>query len=607
VPSLTKTRSILAHPLEELTLNHAPPPETKYLPPPPPSLSVPLLLTSPPPLCQVDELWSWNIYSYTWKYEHVVSSNNPARREMHSAGVLDGNLFIFGGRSRGTYPSTDNTVYADFWRLNIEPLLSFNHTYLPSSAVSGGEAIAEGVRNRYPLSLLSDSNGNPSADPYQQVGGDNDVFSSRYGPCLRDLVIEVEVSHPCVNQLRLSLQGPGPSTGSPNFHPHSFDYEVLLFDSTHRVNTTACARGTFQFLFSDSDTDESSSSGSSGSAEATTSCCHTAGRHRFRPDGRLSEYLGGTPFANWTLLVEDMEIDGQAGQLLSWQIRYITEPCNRQYSWTLVSPTNPPQDLPPARYSSNMIVYEQSIFLFGGRGSGDQILTDLYRYDLHSNRWATLFPMNFNIPFGTASMVGMNLALSRWGLIRFGGYIRLPSLAGGKSKGTYVNDVFLMDPVTLQWTVVAIEQSSQYPAGRYLSGSVFLPSSAFQWKTQFSYRALFDQRLTSTGANFGSSLIDSLLIFGGDNGATGSFVDGSTGGMLNDMWQLRLGNWSLSSERMKQDAYVTKHCQWRKTISGRDPSAKQNLCAPPNAGSVCDLRDMILLAWCGNNDNQTVA
>lgn len=502
---------------------------------------------------------------------------------MHSASVVNGNMYVFGGRSRGQYPATTNTVYDDFWRLNIEPYLEFTENYLPIQH----EVIQEGIRNTYRLNLIDGS-----SDPYHQVGGDNDVYSSRFGPCLRDVIIEVELSHSCVNQLRISLQGPGPSTGSPNFHPHSFEYEVLLFDSSHRVNTTACAKGSFSFVFSEE------------GDVSTTTCCQYAQKYNFRPDGRLYEYLGVTPFANWTLIIEDMKIDGQVGKLISWKIKYITEPCNRQYSWTKLAPANLPQDLPPARYSSNMIVYQQSIFLFGGRGTGDNILTDLYRYDVVNNRWATLFPVNFNIPFGTASMVGMNLALTRWGLIRFGGYVRLPSFANGN---TYVNDVFIMDPITLQWKVVEIEKNSYYPAGRYLSGSVFLPYTAFKWRTQFTYRALFDQRLTSTGANFGSSLIDSLLVFGGDNGATGSFVDGSTGGMLNDMWQLRFGNWSLSSNRKRQDEYILKQCEWRKTISGRNPSAKHNLCAPPNAGANCDLRDMILLAWCNNSENQTVA
>jgi subtilisin-like proprotein convertase family protein len=531
----------------------------------------------------VNELWSWNIYSYTWKYEKVVSADSPSQREMHSAGVVDGNIFIFGGRSRNAAPATGNTVYSDFWRLNVEPFLEFNQTFRPATP----QPIAEGVRSPFPLHLI------PGAvDPYHQVGGENEgVSSARFGPCMRDLMIEVELTHSCVNQLRLSLLGPGPSTGSPNFHPHSSEYEVLLFDSTHWINTTACARGSFDFLFSET-----------GSLSTTTCCQTPEQRYSFKPDGRLYEYLGGTPFANWTLVIEDMSIDGQVGELVSWTLTYLTEPCNRQYSWTQLQPTNPSQDLPPARYSSNMIVYQDSVFLFGGRGQGDDILTDLYRYDLQTNTWASLFPVHFNIPFGTASMVGMNLALSRWGLIRFGGYIRLPSFANGQ---TYVNDVFLMDPVTLQWKVVEVETSSQFPSGRYLSGSVFLPSHSFNWRTQFSYRALFDQRLTSTGANFGASLMDSLLVFGGDNGAAGSFVDGSSGGMLNDMWQLRFGNWSLGSNRKRQDEYVERQCQWRRTISGRESSARQNLCAAPNVGSVCDLRDLIMLAWC-NNQNQTV-
>ena len=403
--------------------------------------------------------------------------------------------------------------------------------------------------------------------------------------------MQVEFVHPCVSQVRMSLLGPGPSSGSPNYHPHSSDEEVLLFDHTHQVNDTACARGNFTFVFDEDGTED------------PLGCCDRDGLHHFRPDGRLYEYAGASPFVDWTLVVEDMSIDGQHGELLGWTIEYSVEPCNRNYSWTEITPSNPTSELPAKRYQANMVVYESSIFVFGGRGDGDKILTDLYRYDTSSNTWTTLTPVSFDIPFGSASMVGMNLALTKWGLLRFGGYVRLPSLVGNRMN-TYVNDVFIMDPISLRWKLVEVDSSetSLQPAGRYLSGVVFIPAGQMRWRRHFSYRSLFDQRVKSTHANFAGSLIDSLLVFGGHNGATGSLDDGSTGGMLNDMWQLRLSNWSLTSNREAKNAYVERYCAWRLS----DSSSTSNLCMSHTVGSRCELRELILLSWCQGN-NQTMA
>lgn len=389
----------------------------------------------------------------------------------------------------------------------------------------------------------------------------------------------------------MSILGPGSSTGSPNYNPHSSDDEVLLFDNTHQVNNTGCARGSFKFIFDED------------GEEIPVDCCHTDGEHHFRSDGRLYEFVGANPFVEWTLVVEDMSIDGQGGELLSWNIEYAIQPCNRQYTWTAINATNTEDELPVKRYQANMLVYESSLFVFGGRGDGDKILTDLYRYDVPSNTWTTLTPVNFDIPFGSASMVGMNLALTKWGLIRFGGYIRLPSLVGN-NMNTYVNDVYIMDPISLRWKLVEVEDtgSSPQPAGRYLSGIVFIPSGQMRWRKDFSYRILFDQRKKSTHANFAASRVDSLLIFGGHNGATGSLDDGSTGGMLNDMWQLRFGNWSLQSNRDAKNEYVDLYCKWR--VAGS--SAVENYCLSDVVDTECELRDLILLSWC-NSENQTMS
>jgi hypothetical protein len=530
---------------------------------------------------EVNELWRFDIYDYRWVYINVfddsVAGGAPSPREQHSSGVMNGDIYVFGGKSRGAFPSTKDNVFDDMWRLIVQPNVVLDASYqgtLPTR-------LPEGFRATFLVNMTDHD------DPYLSKEIDSDVletFKARSGSCITDLSVSVSFYHPCVSQLRISLQGPGPSTGSPNFLAHSYEEEVLLFDQ-HKINTTACAGGNFTFVF-DEDGDH-----------ATSTCCAESGVHSFRPDGRLYEYLGASPYAEWTLIIEDMSIDGFSTELYDFDISFDLTPCQREYYWEKVVAVNPDEQ-PEARYQAKMIVYEDDFFLFGGRGDGDTILTDLHRFNRIANGWTMLTPRDFDLTFNTASMVGMNIAVTTWGIIRFGGYIRLPSMSDGDS---YVNEVYLMDPISLHWRRVEVESggNARLPLGRYLSSSVFIPSSAMRWRTQFSYRTLFDQRIISTHANFAGSNADSLLIFGGHNGATGSLEDGSTGGMLNDMWQLRLANWSLTSNRDTHNSYVERSCKWRTT------GASTSDCVEGIAGATCKLRDLLLLAWC-NRKNQTM-
>jgi len=528
---------------------------------------------------EVNELWRFDIYDYHWVYVNVFpgSSGAPSPREQHSAGVLKGDVYIFGGKSRGNFPSTNDILFSDFWRLVIQPNIVISQSYTGRLPVQ----VAEGYRERY---LLNTSH---LIDPYMSKEINSTLlktFQARSGSCITDAVVTVSFSHPCVSQLRISLQGPGPASGSPNFALHSFEEEVLLFDQ-RKLNTTACAGGNFTFIFDEN------------AQQSTSSCCAESGEHIFRPDGRLAEFLGASPYGEWRLVIEDMKIDGFHSILLDYKIDFSVTPCQREYYWQKVIATNPSSQ-PLPRYRAMMVAHESDLFIFGGRGVGDTVLNDLYRYNLPGNKWTILTPRDFDLTFTTASMVGMNIAFTSWGLIRFGGYIRLPSMTDG---GTYLNDVFLMDPISLHWRHVETEAGGKTPLGRYLSSAVFIPSSCMRWRTQFSYRTLFDQRVKSTHANFAGSNADSLLLFGGHNGATGSMSDGSTGGMLNDMWQLRFANWSLPSNRENHNDYMARSCLWR-TTGG---SALDNSCLLGSTNAECKLRDLLLLAWC-NNINQTM-
>ena len=526
---------------------------------------------------EVNELWRFDIYDYRWVYIKVFNSSMgvPAPREQHSAGVLGGDIYIFGGKSRGAFPSTKDNVFGDLWRLVVQPNLVLNFSYAESKPVH----LPEGYREKFLVNLTHEM------DPYISTEIDSDLldlYTARSGSCITDLVVSVSFFHPCVSQLRMSLQGPGQSTASPNFHPHSYEEEVLLFDQ-RKTNTSACAGGNFTFVFDED------------GAHETSTCCANSGWHSFKPDGRLYEYIGASPFVEWTLVVEDMHIDGFSTVLYDFEVSFDVTPCHREYYWEKVVAVNP-EDQPEARYQSRMLICGSDLFIFGGRGDGDTILNDLYRYNRVNNEWTMLTPRDFDLTFNTASMVGTNIAVTTWGVLRFGGYIRLPSMTDGES---YVNDVYLMDPISLHWRRVELDPTVMVPLGRYLSSIVFIPSSSMRWRTQFSYRTLFDQRITSTHANFAGSNADSLLIFGGHNGATGSLEDGATGGMLNDMWHLRLANWSLTSSRDAHNAYIERACQWR------IDDTTNNMCISGGTGAECKLRDLLLLAWC-NGANQTM-
>lgn len=132
----------------------------------------------------------------------------------------------------------------------------------------------------------------------------------------------------------------------------------------------------------------------------------------------------------------------------------------------------------------------------------------------------------------------------------------------------------------------------------------FVPSKNIKWKKQFSYRSLFDQYLRSTKTNYANANADTLMLFGGFDGATGSSYDGSNGGLLNDMWSLRLANFSTSGNRDAVNAYLSDNCQWR---SGGSAASQGRLdCLSSSAMAPCEYRDLMMLVWC-DFQNQTIS
>ena len=275
---------------------------------------------------EVSELWSWDLHSYTWISLNttVWDTPPPPAREQHAAVVVDGDIFIFGGKTRvfptallglGVGGNLTTFVFGDLWRLSVARPLRFIAPWIGVEAAAaglGGTGLAIPEDRRLFIAVNGSYRGRSAIV-------DNGV-SARTGMCLESVIVKVVLTHPCINQLRLSLMGPGPETGSPNFHTHSTAHEVLLYNQ-RKTNGTGCAGGTQYFTFDDEST------------LLTDQCCRAQFKGSYQPEGKLAEYIGASTSNEWTLVVQDMKVDGVTGLILDWELDFIVSPCVKIFTW----------------------------------------------------------------------------------------------------------------------------------------------------------------------------------------------------------------------------------------------------------------------------------
>lgn len=544
---------------------------------------------------EVSEIWHFDLDSYTWKYLNTSKyqqTSSPPPREQHSAVSLAGDLFVFGGKSRlhevgaNGRPVMNNAsdkVHGDLWRLHLQHPLPYAFHYLNTTS-------SVNIQQTEPLQATITA---------QMNGSRNAHVTPREGYCIKDMTVTVTFSHPCLTQMRISLLGPGPLTGSPNFFPPADGQEVLLLANV-AVNATSCVGGQHTMVFNDAN------------LRNPSDCCATEFNGPYKPSGKLAEFVGSSMLADWTLVVQDMKDDQLGGQLHAWHIDFIAAPCYPTYTWTNMTSTS----MPSARYASQAVAYEQSLFIYGGRDAADLPLADLHRYDTLTKHWTALTPVGFDQPMVPSTTVGYSLALTAWGLLRFGGYVRQPSMTISPlypQGGIFSNTVMLMDPVTQRWSEVAVNVDftdnlfgERLPHARYLASMVFLPASAMRWRSQLPERMLFDQPKRSYQVNYQGTVADTLMVFGGFDGTTGAAVDGSLGGYYNDIWMLRMNQLSTADRHSEQQAYAHKHCQWRTSPSAQAAGTVSCLRTGSGGGmSSCRYRDLLMLPWCAKT-NQTM-
>lgn len=404
----------------------------------------------------------------------------------------------------------------------------------------------------------------------------------------------------------------------------------------------SCIGGTHTFVFNDAFTNEyvdlKNPSGAGADSKPTDI-------FYLRPAGQLAHFIGHSPLTNWTLIIEDMTNDNLAGEVYDFSMTYKTRKCFPQFSWiNLSSSVTAEGTKPPARYGALSMLYDKSVFIFGGRDEFDQPLTDLFRFDVDLKQWVQLTPAGDFYSSGvymtrTGSNTGSNYMLTSWGMFRFAGYFRNPVQSlqnnGVKQQSNYDNRVFLLDPVTMRWEEIDITIFNNTPGNiqlsglmnipvpRYLAGATFLPAAAFNWHSNHYLtalqnaigasaesvsRALFDSEILSLQGNFQSSVADSLLVFGGFDGVSGVLDDGSTGGLLNDVYLLRLNSLSSNTVRSRKEEYRSSNCRWRTTTTALVRDNTYSCLVDTKSASAshpCKFRDLLMMPWCVG-DNQSM-
>ena len=284
-------------------------------------------------------------------------SNPPPEREQHSAVEVNGDLYIFGGKPASeidgsavkyealwnlSVPDSENN---DLWRLSVQHQDVYNITVVDPSPVSEDTRLLQTLDGAVPSSYVN-------SERYRDDMGDG--TNAREGTCIDKVVVRVVVNHPCADQLRLSLIGPGPQTGSPNFHAHSASHEVTLLDrrKSERDHGMGCVGGEHSFVFEDD-----------ASTRTDEGMYHNT-RYEdllMQPEGTLAEFVGGSAVNEWTLVVEDKLADGLTGELLRWEIETYVSPCVRSYTWTNLTATGTAM-WPVERYSAKALDPQLSIF-----------------------------------------------------------------------------------------------------------------------------------------------------------------------------------------------------------------------------------------------------
>ncbi|CAM9161625.1 unnamed protein product [Ectocarpus fasciculatus] len=423
------------------------------------------------------ELWEFNPSTSVWTEVLVnIDGEAPAARDGHTASVAGSKMIVFGGRGNEsdsyTQEGSNTALLGDEWEIDLDP------SQLITVSTNSSTNIREGGQTFIPLVV--------EQTDAQRAETDVDM-------CVTDLSVAVEIDHDCIQQLQLTLYGPGPPPGDTSRLASASRAEpAVLFVGD---SVADCAPDDEVGVGIDATAGDVSGGGCVDGMDVSFEDAAESGvwegcnnrsplRGTFKAADRLlvGRFLRMPAEGEWALGVLDNAVDGSNGTVTRWSLDVEIRPCDWQSALRWVNVTTG-DARPPARVRHTAAVVDGGFFVSGGTGSIGT-LSDLWRRGEALTEWIVLaegpgVPLASTGPFNPH---GQSTIVSPWGLLSIGGMLQ------GSGVGS-TSDVWVLDPVSKRWRSVdgdgGVNASS--PVGRYSSSVAImktLPGSSTNDITQ---------------------------------------------------------------------------------------------------------------------------
>ncbi|CBN74811.1 conserved unknown protein [Ectocarpus siliculosus] len=412
------------------------------------------------------ELWEFNPSTSVWTEVLVnVDGNAPPARDGHTASVVGSKMVVFGGRGNGSDSDAQAGRGSNTALLEDEWAIDLDLSQLITISTNFSTNIREGGQIFIPLVV--------EQTEAQRAEADVDM-------CVTDLSVAVEIDHDCIQQLQLTLYGPGPPPGdtSPLGDVSRAEPAVLVLGG----GISDCASDVD--LFGDGNDGAAGDASYGGcvdgmdvsfedSAESGVwEGCNNRSplRGTFKAADRLlvGRFLRMPAEGEWTLGVLDNAVDGSNGTVTRWSLDVEIRPCDWRSALRWINVSGDAR--PPARARHTAAVVDGGRFVSGGTGSFGA-LSDLWRRGEASSEWMILaegpgVPLASTGPYNPH---GASIMVSPWGMLSIGGM--LPGRGVESATGVWV-----LDPVSKRWHSVdgdgGVDASS--PVGRQDDNPPFL-------------------------------------------------------------------------------------------------------------------------------------
>ncbi|RLN93262.1 hypothetical protein BBJ28_00008645 [Nothophytophthora sp. Chile5] len=548
------------------------------------ALKVPCLLQDRPRAVS-NELWRYDLLTETW-WQVPQASPLPLPREKHSMAVVNDRLLLFGGRQDDKPDVTNASTWGplalnDLWELSV-------------SSTTARKTSAS-LDSRQPTSLHLPDGGEVFAIGSKGPSASGDEL------CVANLTVKLQLTHSCPHRLRLQLFGPGPATFPGRQQTVDFpvdsraqettwsDGEGLgRFEGDHRITGTAPNTRAFPVTLQSPDEAADKTSCAPGTHILTFASSMSDKASSVAPLEPLSVFHQLPVAGNWTLGLADLAADGLDGALDTWDVSFDMTPCIPKFTWTNLSAvaTGTP---PTPRFQHSVVVYQSSMFVFGGtRGGSGLELYDLFRLNYSPSssssstaRWTQLSPVtNADSPIlaERRTHAGRAALLTPYELMALGRGLKPPTRPPASSRAPRFESQLgvrlkgLEDPLD-GWRSVSVSQSDdtetqdeRRPVPRYWGASAFVQEPP------------------------GSSP-PRVYLFGGQDDTT----------LLDDLWSLELAelNEAFPVERLQRERLGI--CAWRLENAGYQTRwvASCGASSTATASTKCSMELLLLYAWCG--------